>query len=116
MTFLGIAGYPSAWIEDNASLTGSLRVMVKNTDNSQLHGNLTWTDDGFLAFQTIKRHLQEAPVLALPDYSKNFLLYVSTSTGGNSTPKYLVWGTLSVNRYEDESSTACILFHHLFRS
>lgn len=35
-----------------------------------------------MAFETIKQRLQEALALALPDYSKNFLLYVSTSTGG----------------------------------
>lgn len=82
MTFLGIAGYYSAWIEDYASLTGPLRAMIKDTGNAQLHGNLTWTTDGFLAFETVKQRLQEAPALALPDYCKTFLLYVSTSTGG----------------------------------
>lgn len=82
MTFLGIAGYSSAWIEDYASLTGPLRAMIKDTGSAQLHGNLIWTQDGLLAFETIKRRLQEAPALALPDYSKNFLLYASTSTGG----------------------------------
>ncbi len=82
MTFLGITGYSSAWIEDYASLTGPLRAMIKDTGNARLHCNLSWTQDGLLAFETIKRRLQEAPALALPDYSKNFLLYVSTSVGG----------------------------------
>lgn len=84
MTFLGIAGYSSAWIEDYASLTGLLRAMIKDTGNAQLHGNLTWTTDGLLAFESVKQCLKEAPALALPDYSRNFLLYVSTSTGGKS--------------------------------
>lgn len=82
MTFLGISGYSSAWIEDYASLTGPLRAINKKTGSTQLHGNLTWTVDGLLAFETVKRRLQKAPALALPDYSNNFLLYVSTSTGG----------------------------------
>ena len=82
MTFLGIAGYSSAWVEDYATLTGPLRAMIKDTGNAQLHCNLSWTQDGLLAFETTKKKLQEAPALALPDYSKNFLLYVSTSTGG----------------------------------
>ena len=80
LTFLGIAGYSSAWVEDYTSLTGPLRAMIKDTGNAQLHCNLSWTQEGLLAFETIR--LQEAPALALPDYSKNFLLYVSTSTGG----------------------------------
>ncbi|KAI3367264.1 hypothetical protein L3Q82_008151 [Scortum barcoo] len=82
MTFLGIAGYSSAWVEDYARVIGPLTAMIKDTGNDQLHGNLTWTQDGHLAFETIKQKLQEAPALALPDYSKNFVLYVSTSTGG----------------------------------
>lgn len=82
MTFLGIAGYSSAWIEDYAGLAGPLRAMIKETGDAQLHGNLTWTTDALQAFETVKQRLQEAPALALPDYSRNFLLFVSTSTGG----------------------------------
>lgn len=82
MTFLGIAGYSSTWIEDYASLTGPLRAMIKATGSTQLHCNLVWTQEGLLAFEKVKQRMQEAPALALPDYSKNFLLYVSTSTGG----------------------------------
>lgn len=72
MTFLGIAGYSSAWIKDYASVTGPLRAIIKDTDNTQLHGNLSWTKHSFLAFETIKQRLPVAPALALPDYSKNF--------------------------------------------
>ena len=32
MTFLGIAGYFSAWIEDYMSLKGPLRAMIKDTE------------------------------------------------------------------------------------
>uniref|UniRef100_A0A3Q3A1J1 Reverse transcriptase/retrotransposon-derived protein RNase H-like domain-containing protein n=1 Tax=Kryptolebias marmoratus TaxID=37003 RepID=A0A3Q3A1J1_KRYMA len=82
MTFLGFAGYSSAWVEDYVKLTGPLRTMIKETGSNHLHRNLTWTPDGCLAFETLKQKLQEAPALALPDYSKNFVLYVSTSIGG----------------------------------
>ncbi|KAK0144494.1 Gag-Pol polyprotein [Merluccius polli] len=82
MTFLGIAGYSSAWVEDYAKLSGPLRTMIKETGSGQLHCNLTWTQDGHMAFETIQQRLQEAPALAFPDYSKNFVLYVSTSTRG----------------------------------
>lgn len=56
--------------------------MIKDTENAQLHGNLTWTTDGLLPFETVKQRLQKDPALVLPDYSENFLLYLSTSTGG----------------------------------
>lgn len=65
MTFLGIAGYSSAWIEDYARLTGPLRAMIKHTGNTKLHCNLSWTEEGLLAFETVKQRLQEAPALAL---------------------------------------------------
>lgn len=68
----------------HASLTGTLRAMIKDTGNAQLHGNLTWKTDDLLAFETVKQCLQEASALVLPDYSKNVLLYVSTSTVGKN--------------------------------
>ncbi|XP_075933346.1 uncharacterized protein LOC142933080 [Anarhichas minor] len=55
MTFLGIAGYSSAWVEDYASLTGPLRAMIKDTGNAKLHCNLTWTHDGLLAVEKKKK-------------------------------------------------------------
>lgn len=82
LTFLGISGYSSAWIEDYANIIGPLRVMIKDTGSPYLHCNLVWTQEGRVAFETIKQRLQEAPALALPDYSRNFLLYVSMSAGG----------------------------------
>lgn len=82
MTFLGITGYSSGWVDEYTKITAPLRAMIKETGNDRLHCNLTWTTDGLLAFETIKHKLQEAPALTLPDYSKNFVLYVSSSTGG----------------------------------
>ena len=82
MKFLGIAGYSSAWVENYTQITGPLRAMIKETGSGQLHCNLTWSKEGHMAFETVKQKLQEAPALALPDYSKNFVLYVSSSPGG----------------------------------
>lgn len=82
MKFLGITGYSSAWVEDYTKLTGPLRAMIKDAGSGQLHCNLTWTQEGCLAFATIKQKLLEAPALALPDYSKNFVMYFSSSPEG----------------------------------
>lgn len=68
MTFLGIASYSSAFIEEYAKIAGLLRAMIKETWNDKLHCNLTWTLDCQVAFETIKQRLQVAPALALPDY------------------------------------------------
>lgn len=83
LKFLGICGYSSVWVEEYTKLTEALRAMVRDTGSDNLSALLTWTPEGHLAFDTIKSRLSEAPALALPDYSKNFLLYVSTSEGGN---------------------------------
>ncbi|XP_061127087.1 uncharacterized protein LOC133146985 [Syngnathus typhle] len=82
LTFLGIAGYSASWVEEYAKLVGPLRAMIKDTGNNELHAVLDWTQDGHIAFETIKARLQEAPALALPDYSKNFVLFTSASAGG----------------------------------
>uniref|UniRef100_A0A3Q3K3J3 Reverse transcriptase/retrotransposon-derived protein RNase H-like domain-containing protein n=1 Tax=Monopterus albus TaxID=43700 RepID=A0A3Q3K3J3_MONAL len=60
-----------------STIVQPLRDMVKAGGVGNLRGNLTWTSEGYMAFETIKSLLQQAPALALPDYEKPFLLYVS---------------------------------------
>ena len=93
MKFLGIVGHSSAWVENYTKLTGPLRAMIKEAGSCQLHCNLTWTQKDYLAFETIKQKLQEAPALALPDYLKNFVMYVSSSPEGRHACAVLVQPT-----------------------
>lgn len=77
MTFLGMTGYSSDWIEDYAVKTAPLREIMKAAGVEKLKNRLSWTAEAELAFETIKQEMQTAPTLATPDYDKEFLLYVS---------------------------------------
>lgn len=77
MTFLGMTGYSSDWIEGHSTRVAPLRAMIKERGAGNLQGALKWTADGNTAFETIKMLLQQAPALAQSDYSQPFQLYVS---------------------------------------
>ncbi|XP_059202559.1 uncharacterized protein LOC131982018 [Centropristis striata] len=77
MTFLGLVGYSSDWIENFAELTAPLRQIVKEAGTQTLKAPLKWSGEAMVAFETIKQEMQQAPALATPDYEKPFLLYVA---------------------------------------
>ncbi|KAK0136987.1 Gag-Pol polyprotein [Merluccius polli] len=82
MTFLGMTGFSSDWIEDYALKTAPLREIMKNAGTTNLRAELTWNADAMAAFEGIKQELQGASALATPDYTKPFLLYVANRSQG----------------------------------
>lgn len=77
MTFLGMTGFSVDWIEDYAIKAAPLREIMNEAGSKTLNMPLKWTLDAQVAFVSLKQDLQTAPVLALPDYSKDFHLYVA---------------------------------------
>nr|XP_054587273.1 uncharacterized protein LOC129152946 [Nothobranchius furzeri] len=77
MTFLGMTGFNSEWIENYAEKTAPLRALIKDAGSESLKSTLKWTNEAKIAFETIKQDMQTAPSLATPDYTKPFLLYVA---------------------------------------
>ncbi|KAK0139730.1 Gag-Pol polyprotein [Merluccius polli] len=82
MTFLGMTGFSSDWIEDYALKTAPLREIMKNAGTTNLRAELMWNADAMAAFEGIKQELQGASALATPDYTKPFLLYVANRSQG----------------------------------
>ncbi len=70
MTSLGMTGFSSDWIEDYAVKTGPLRKILKQAGYQHLSNPLKWNTDALIAFETIKKELQQAPTLGTADYSK----------------------------------------------
>uniref|UniRef100_A0A3B3BQX6 ribonuclease H n=1 Tax=Oryzias melastigma TaxID=30732 RepID=A0A3B3BQX6_ORYME len=68
MTFLGMTGFNSEWIEDYAIKTAPLRELMKSTGTQALSTPLQWTREATIAFETIKQEMQTAPALAMPNY------------------------------------------------
>ncbi|KAL2098447.1 hypothetical protein ACEWY4_007654 [Coilia grayii] len=77
MAFIGLIGFSSEWVECHEQKIAPLRAMIANAGTGNLKNKLTWTIDGEEAFHRMKGELQQAPALALPDYTKPFCLYVN---------------------------------------
>lgn len=71
MTFSGMTGFSSEWIEDYASKTAPLRAIIKQAGHQHMCSPLLWNNDGLLAFESLKRELQVASELATPDYTNS---------------------------------------------
>lgn len=82
MTFLGMTGFSSDWIEDYAIKVSPLRSLMTNAGSKNLKAPLQWTLNALVAFENIKKELQSAPALGMPDYTKPFLLYMPNRDSG----------------------------------
>ncbi|GJU27605.1 putative reverse transcriptase domain-containing protein [Tanacetum coccineum] len=75
-SFLGLAGYYRRFIEDFSKIAKSLTILTQKSKT------FDWGEEQELAFQTLKDKLCNAPVLALPDGPKDFMVYCDASEIG----------------------------------
>nr|GFA25911.1 putative reverse transcriptase domain-containing protein [Tanacetum cinerariifolium] len=74
--FLGLAGYYQRFIE------GFLKIAKPMTKLTQKKIKFEWGDKQEAAFQLLKQKLCSAPILALPEGSKDFVAYCDASIKG----------------------------------
>ncbi|GKA95251.1 putative reverse transcriptase domain-containing protein [Tanacetum coccineum] len=74
--FLGLAGYYRRFIEGFSKIA---KPMTKLTQKSV---KFNWGEKEETAFQTLKQNLCNAPILALPEGSENFVVYCDASHKG----------------------------------
>ncbi|GKD16964.1 retrotransposon protein, putative, ty3-gypsy subclass [Tanacetum coccineum] len=75
-SFLGLAGYYRRFIENFSKIAKSLTILT------QKNKKYNWGEEQENAFQTLKDKLCNAPVLALPDRPKDFVVYCDASCLG----------------------------------
>ena len=73
--FLGLTGYYRRFIQDYGKIAASLNRMLKKN-------NFTWTVVAKGAFENLKQVMIRAPIVALPDFSKEFVMECDASGVG----------------------------------
>nr|GEV68399.1 hypothetical protein [Tanacetum cinerariifolium] len=72
-SFLGLVGYYRRFIENFSKIGKSLTILTQKCKT------FDWSEEQELAFQTLKDKLCNAPVLALPEGSEDFVVYCDAS-------------------------------------
>jgi hypothetical protein len=73
--FLGLTRYYRRFIQDCGKIATPLNRMLKKD-------NFTWTPTATIAFETLKHTMVQVPILALPKFSKEFVLECDASGVG----------------------------------
>ncbi|XP_028214991.1 uncharacterized protein LOC114397062 [Glycine soja] len=73
--FLGLVGYYRRFVRRYSTIAKPLNDMLKKD-------SFSWFEEAKLAFQCLKDQLSRTPVLALPDFTKTFIVEVDASGAG----------------------------------
>ncbi|XP_026378544.1 uncharacterized protein LOC113272982 [Papaver somniferum] len=73
--FLGLTGYCRKFVKDYGKMRAPLTKLLKQN-------SFTWSDEEAVGFKQLQTALTTIHVLALPDFSKDFVLECDASSNG----------------------------------
>lgn len=73
--FLGLTGYYRKFIKDYGLISKALKDMLKK-------GSFTWSPESESAFQALKKAMTTSPFLALPNFTKKFMIKTDACSTG----------------------------------
>lgn len=76
---IGLIGYYRRFLKDFASVYSPISDLLKGSKTGQ---SIVWTDEENDAFLKIRKWLSSAPILASPDFSKEFCVACDASGNG----------------------------------
>jgi hypothetical protein len=77
-SYLGLIGYYQKFIPNFASIAAPLTDLTKKNQPNKV----SWGDAQEVAFQELKQHLMNYPILRLPDWTAEFILQTDASNSG----------------------------------
>ncbi|XP_071677276.1 uncharacterized protein [Lolium perenne] len=75
-SFLGLAGYYRKFVEGFSSIAKPMTMLLKKGKKFE------WTEQCEASFQELKKRLVSAPILTMPDVTKDFVIYCDASKLG----------------------------------
>ncbi len=78
--YLGLCQYYRRFVKNFSNIAAPLNNLLKKKQGTKKNTPIEWTPQCQEAFDSLKGKLTSTPILALPDFSKEFILYCDASS------------------------------------
>ncbi|XP_074297388.1 putative mitochondrial protein AtMg00860 [Silene latifolia] len=103
-SFLGLAGYYRRFVKDFSTIAKLMIALMRKENRCR------WDEGCEKAFQTVKERLTTTPILAIPEGSENFEVYIEALKNGSGcvlmqNGKVIAYASGQLKTYEENYPT-----------